>query len=148
MSDAEQRAKIGERIRKLRERAGLSQQELSDLSGISRVHLSGLERGVSSPTVDKLLQIARALKMQASDLLEGNASLDASQRLPDAGFGIYPALQELLESANDLVLYQITPDEIELLKSVRFQQQTFQPSKQFFLDVLLDLRRRRGRNGE
>ena len=148
MTDAEQRAKVGERIRMLRERAGLSQQELSEKAGISRVHLSGLERGVSSPTVDKLIQIAQALRIKTSDLLEDDESLPTSERLPDDGFGLYPALRELLDSPDDIVLYQITPDEIELLKSVRFQRQTFQPSKQFFLDALLDLRRRRARNGE
>ena len=139
-----ERQRLGDRIRELREAKSFSQQDLADRAGMTRPYLSNLERGQSSPTVDLIVRIAKALDQTPSELLD-HFELSDTELVPDLGYGLYPALQELLNDKEARILYNITAEEIEVLKSVRFLRQNFQPSKQFFLDVLLDLRRRKNR---
>jgi transcriptional regulator with XRE-family HTH domain len=54
---------VGQMIRMLRERRGLSQQTLAKQSSLSRNTLSLLERGLTSPTVSTLKRIAIALNV-------------------------------------------------------------------------------------
>lgn len=57
------------RIRELRERAGITQEELSVRSGVSRATIWALERGENKVTTTKtLLHIANALGVQLDDL--------------------------------------------------------------------------------
>lgn len=62
-------AQLGERIRKLRKQAGLTQKELAERSGIGRVTLSRLERGDHSPRYGTLVALAEALGVSVTDLL-------------------------------------------------------------------------------
>ena len=52
---------IGHELRKARQRAGLTQEELSFRAGVSRPYISQLERNLKSPTVGTLLRICDAL---------------------------------------------------------------------------------------
>lgn len=61
---------LGEAIRKARQRAGLTQEELAFRAAISRNYVSLLELGQRSPTVDTLLRVAAALGTKASTLIE------------------------------------------------------------------------------
>ena len=55
---------IGETIKDIRKRKGLSQQKLSALSGISQTYLSQIEKGDrQSPTIDVLHKISEALEL-------------------------------------------------------------------------------------
>lgn len=57
------------KVRELREKAGLSQEELSEKSGVSRTIISGLESGkIKNSTVITLKKIADALGVQIADL--------------------------------------------------------------------------------
>lgn len=60
---------LGENVRRERLRLGLTQDELAVEAGITRSYLSDLERGTRNPTVHALGLLARALKVEASDLL-------------------------------------------------------------------------------
>jgi transcriptional regulator with XRE-family HTH domain len=60
---------MGAESRKLRERAGLTQEQLSFMAGVSRVYDSQLERDHKSPTVDTLFRICDALNASAADLV-------------------------------------------------------------------------------
>ena len=62
--------RLGSRIRELREKQGLTQVALSRASGVHRVYLSGIERGIRNLTVLHLLSIAKALKVRPSTLLD------------------------------------------------------------------------------
>ena len=44
---------------------GLSQEQLAELSHLSPEYISRIERGLNSPTIDKLETIAKALNMDA-----------------------------------------------------------------------------------
>lgn len=52
-----------------REQAGLSQRQLAALVGMSHSYVSLLEADRHSPSVDTLCKLARALKVDARDLL-------------------------------------------------------------------------------
>ncbi|MDD4699835.1 MAG: helix-turn-helix transcriptional regulator [Oscillospiraceae bacterium] len=57
------------KIRVARERLKISQQELSERSGISRATISGLESGsITVTTTETLLKIASALNMKIGDI--------------------------------------------------------------------------------
>jgi DNA-binding XRE family transcriptional regulator len=60
---------LGEELRGARERAGLTQEELSFRAGFSRPYISQLERDLKSPTVAALFRICDALEIKASDLI-------------------------------------------------------------------------------
>lgn len=62
-------ATLGRNIRRLREEAGLSQEQLAFDAGMKRSYLSDMERGVRNPTVRALGRIALALKVEPGELL-------------------------------------------------------------------------------
>ena len=63
---------VGKLIKSARKRKGLTLQELAGKSGISATAISAIERNVSSPTVNTLSGIARALGESLSALLGEN----------------------------------------------------------------------------
>ena len=52
---------LGAKIRKLRQRRGLTLQEVSDLSGLSKSLLSQIENETSAPPIPTLVRIAKSL---------------------------------------------------------------------------------------
>jgi transcriptional regulator with XRE-family HTH domain len=61
------RAALGSRIRELRKRRGLSQEELADRAGLHWTYLSDLERGRQTPTMDVVNRVARACRVTLAD---------------------------------------------------------------------------------
>ena len=88
---------VGKRIQKLRQQKGFTQQQFSEMVGISTNYLSDLERGVSSPRMDKLVAIINALGCSAdevfADVLENGYQVRAS-RLTDELAALPPQEQE------------------------------------------------------
>lgn len=62
--------KIGTIIRELREKKGLTQEQLSGLATLDRTHYSKIERGLRSPTIDTLFKISSALDMKPHELIK------------------------------------------------------------------------------
>src|SRR3990170_6384422 len=60
---------VGKRIKNIRKRKNLTLQEVSEKSGMSATAISAIERNVSSPTVNTLASIGRALGESLSSLL-------------------------------------------------------------------------------
>ena len=60
---------LGGGVRKHRKSAGLTQEKLAERVGINPVYMGQIERGFRVPTVDVLLRIARALKVELADLV-------------------------------------------------------------------------------
>ncbi len=71
----EQTENVGDWIRKIRLRRGLSQRALAQMSGLSANAISRIERGESSPTVTSLHRIAAALEVPIVDFFETGAEL-------------------------------------------------------------------------
>lgn len=63
------RKELGEKIRKAREKAGLTQQQVADQAGINVSYYAEIERGEVNPSIDKLHDIARVLKLKTFDIL-------------------------------------------------------------------------------
>jgi transcriptional regulator with XRE-family HTH domain len=57
-------------LRKLREKAGLSQEELAARAGLARTYISGIENGRRNPTVIVLYEIATQLGADPRELLD------------------------------------------------------------------------------
>lgn len=66
---------VGKRIKSIRKRKGLTLQDLSEKSGMSATAISAIERNVSSPTVNTLASIGKALGESLSSLL-GEAEIE------------------------------------------------------------------------
>jgi len=62
-------AVMGRNVRRLREEAGLSQEQLAFEAGMKRSYVSDLERGTRNPTVRALGRLAAALKVEPASLL-------------------------------------------------------------------------------
>jgi len=60
---------LGENIKKVREKAGKTQEELAEKTGIHVSYLSRIERGVVNPSVEVLENIAKVLKVKSSKIL-------------------------------------------------------------------------------
>lgn len=52
---------IGDAVRALRTKSGLSQEEFAHRAGLDRTYVSGIERGVRNPTVASLQRVSDAL---------------------------------------------------------------------------------------
>lgn len=63
-------ARLGEKIKQLRRSRGWRQIDLAEHSGISKNHISELERGQREMGVLNLQAIAGALDVKPSDLLQ------------------------------------------------------------------------------
>ena len=61
---------LSKNIKKYRAELKLSQEKLALAAGVERSYMSEIERGLANPTLDLLLKISNALKIQPSKLLE------------------------------------------------------------------------------
>jgi transcriptional regulator with XRE-family HTH domain len=61
---------LGLRIRGLREKANISQEELGQIAGLHRTYIGAIERGERNPSVLSLKKIADALKVTLGDLFD------------------------------------------------------------------------------
>jgi transcriptional regulator with XRE-family HTH domain len=68
MDDIHQR--LARNLRTLRQREGLSQEALADVSGLHRTYISDLERGTRNPSIAVIDKLARALRVPAGKLLD------------------------------------------------------------------------------
>ena len=65
-------AKIGNRIRELRRRRGMTLQAIARISGLSPSMISLVERGRASPSIGSLIVVANALGISMSELVAAN----------------------------------------------------------------------------
>ena len=62
------RRTVARNLRRLRQKLGLSQEELADRAGLNRNYVGMIEREENAPTVDALEQLAKALDINAVEL--------------------------------------------------------------------------------
>ena len=62
---------FGQRVRALRKRAGLSQEQLALKCGLDRTYIGGVERGERNISIVNIEKIARAMHLSPKDLFEG-----------------------------------------------------------------------------
>lgn len=72
MSTDEVRQRFAENLRRLRERGGVSQENLARICNLHRTEVSLLERCLRSPRLDTLIILAEGLKLSSlAELVEG-----------------------------------------------------------------------------
>ena len=98
---------LGERVRAVRARRGVTRKALSATADVSERHLANLEYGVGNVSVLVLLQVAQALQCSLAELLG-----DMSTRSPE-----WLMIRELLEHSDDATLRRVREAIGELLGS-------------------------------
>ena len=72
MSGNDEVARIfGENLKRYRELADVSQEDLSVMASVHRTEISMLERSIRLPRIDTLVKIAASLEVSPDELLEG-----------------------------------------------------------------------------
>ena len=61
---------LGQNVRALRHTRGWSQEELADRAQLDRTYISQLERAVCNPSLQTIAQVASALVVKPSELLD------------------------------------------------------------------------------
>jgi transcriptional regulator with XRE-family HTH domain len=61
---------LGKEIRKRRAALGLTQEQLAEKADLHWTYISGIERGVRNVSIEKLLNIAKALGTRVRDLVK------------------------------------------------------------------------------
>ena len=69
MKAADIKYAVGAKVRKLREKAGWSQEDLGFESGLHRNYIGGIERGERNVSIVNLARLAEALGVRPRDLL-------------------------------------------------------------------------------
>lgn len=62
---------LGDNLREYRKQVGLTQEQLAEKTSLSVVFISLLENGHRTASLDSLLSIAKALRVELSELVRG-----------------------------------------------------------------------------
>lgn len=62
------RKQLGEKIRKMRKKLGISQEELGFRAGVHRTYIGAIERAEQNVSIDTIHKLAKALKVSPKDL--------------------------------------------------------------------------------
>lgn len=68
MSDL--KTQFGRRLRVLRKRADLTQEELAEATGLTIESISNIERGIFGPKFDNLEKIAKVIGVEVKELFD------------------------------------------------------------------------------
>jgi XRE family aerobic/anaerobic benzoate catabolism transcriptional regulator len=96
---------LGERVRSLRSRRGITRKALAASADVSERHLANLEYGVGNASILILLQVARALHCSLAELIG-----DVTTASPE-----WLLLRELLEGRDDATMHRVRVAVGELL---------------------------------
>lgn len=100
---------VGEQVKALRARRGMTRKALSARAGVSERHLANLEYGLGNASALVLLQVAHALKCTLAELLN-----DPTTRSPE-----WLMIRELLENCDENTLRRVRESIGELLGTGR-----------------------------
>lgn len=90
-------AALGERVRALRARRGMTRKAVAQTAGVSERHLANLEYGEGNVSILLLLQVAQALQSSLAELL-GDVTTQSAEWL---------LIRELLENRDDATLRRV-----------------------------------------
>ena len=96
---------LGRKIKRMRLKRGLTQEQLSEFADISQRTLSGIEIGENFVTADTLDKILKALNTTTEELFATNHLKDESDLLQE----IYDNINNIAKDSTKLdILYNIT----------------------------------------
>jgi len=104
-------ASMGQRLREMRERAGLSLREVAKAAKISAPFLSDVELGRRFPTNETLALIAQKLRVSADEIKKHDhrSALADLKRLAEGSPSLGAALRALIDQVQS---GNLTPDEL------------------------------------
>ncbi|HHD11116.1 MAG TPA: XRE family transcriptional regulator [Deltaproteobacteria bacterium] len=70
MNDGDTKLLLGARIKELRKKNAISQEELAEACGISSKYLSRIELGMHFPSIEILLRLSEKLGVEIKDLFD------------------------------------------------------------------------------
>ncbi|WP_110926130.1 helix-turn-helix domain-containing protein [Bacillus massiliglaciei] len=114
---------VGAVLKKLRKDKHLSLEELSKLSGVSKLTLGNIERGETNPTVGVLWKISKSLSIPLMSLFSTENSVNVSR----AGSGL-----RIAGDGGDWVIepvFQNSNDKIEMYRAYLQPNRTYHPEK-------------------
>lgn len=85
---------VGARVRRFRERAGLTQEKLAEAATLQPETISRIENGALSPSISTLALMARALQVPIGDILDGERDVPMA--------GLSPEERRVLDAWRDL----------------------------------------------
>ena len=97
-----ERMKIGQRIKKVREQAHITQDELAKAVGCTTKHIGAIERGIKSPSLETFIIIANTTGASADLLLQDvlvNPADSIANTYATTGVAISPELQKRILKA-------------------------------------------------
>lgn len=105
---------VGANLKKMRQLAGLSQQDLANGTGIHKDSISGIERGERQPRPSTLRKLAQGLEVDVSDILTGNFDallrpLAQAPALTSRELGLAQRFAEFEEQGRKIVAGEATP---------------------------------------
>jgi transcriptional regulator with XRE-family HTH domain len=107
----DQLRRVGEQVRREREKAGRSLAQLADAAGLSKAYLLKVENGGTNPSLGVLSQIADALDLTIADLVGG-----PTVRFDVEDTDVPPSLRAFADEA------KLTSTEIRTLASIRWRR--------------------------
>ncbi len=72
---------IGSRIKDIRNKKGITQEQLSESVGINPKYLSSIERGKENPTLNILLKLAQSLDVNLDEIFSSVQIEDPEKRM-------------------------------------------------------------------
>lgn len=94
---------IGKMLKEARERHGILQSELCDITGLTKNHISAVERGVSKASIRMLIGYCNKIGITPNDILNYNEIF------------IIPELKEMLSTMSEEEQQHI----VDILKVIR-----------------------------
>jgi transcriptional regulator with XRE-family HTH domain len=61
--------RFGQKLRRIRERKGISQEKLAELAGLHRTYVSSIERGERNISLQNIARLAKALDITLARLM-------------------------------------------------------------------------------
>lgn len=71
---------LGQVIKEVRQRLGLSQEELATKAGLHRTYISNIEQGERNPSLTTLTNLSAAMNLECSHLMQMVEQRTAQQR--------------------------------------------------------------------
>ncbi len=93
---------VGEKIRQLRLLAGLSQENIAEEIGMSHGNFGKIERGEIDINTQHLFAVAKALKVDVTDLFDFNNTNATKEIKNKFGFATKADIEKLTDSLNAL----------------------------------------------
>ena len=106
---------LGDNIKRIRKTAGISQQELADMSGVSKAQISRLENGEqSNPQINTIVSIASNLGVSIEEIIYG----DKTESFPYLEKALKELPSEDQDALKKLIKVWILMSQSEKLKNI------------------------------